>query len=256
MNVPSSGLKRIKRQIRRALLHARLPKGPVEEFYSGASLMHPQWSVPSAWYEHAPFAFWLVATQRPRTVVELGAHAGFSYLCFCQMIESLGYDARAYAVDTWQGDDHAGFYGADILRNLRAYHDPRYGGFSTLIQATFDEALLRFADGTIDLLHIDGRHYYDDVKHDFEAWQPKLSPRAIVLFHDTQVRERDFGVHRFWSEIAALRPNFEFRHCHGLGVLGYGIPDDPKIADLLALPQDGATATSVRELYRRLGKVC
>jgi hypothetical protein len=44
-----------------------------------------------------------------------------------------------------------------------------------LIRSTFDDALGYFADGSLDLLHIDGRHLNNDVAHDFETWLPKLT---------------------------------------------------------------------------------
>ncbi len=34
--------------------------------------------VPSAWYGHVPFGYWLLGQARPRVVVELGTHAGVS----------------------------------------------------------------------------------------------------------------------------------------------------------------------------------
>src|SRR6266581_7695039 len=77
----------------------------------------------SAWFEHAPFAFWLIDTLRPKVVVELGTHLGFSYFCFCQQVQKSNLPTRCFAVDTWRGDAHAGFYGEDVFTTVRSYHD-------------------------------------------------------------------------------------------------------------------------------------
>ncbi len=188
--------------------------------------------VTSAWYGHIPFASWIVHAVRPDLLVELGTHAGVSYSAFCDAVIREHLPTRCVAVDTWMGDEHAGTYGEEIFSDLKSFHDVRYAEFSTLRRATFDEALADFADGSIDLLHIDGRHFYDDVRHDFETWLPKLSDRAVVLFHDTQVRERDFGVWRLWAELSANFPHFEFVHAHGLGVLAVGSRVPPLVASL------------------------
>jgi hypothetical protein len=188
-----------------------------------AALVAPRYLSPvSAWVEHIPFAFALVDMLRPQQVVELGTHMGDSYCAFCQAVETLGLQASLTAVDTWTGDPQAGGYARNILEGLRAYHDPRYGRFSRLLQSTFDEAAGQFADGSIDLLHIDGLHTYEAVRHDFETWMPKVSTRGVVLFHDTQVRKGDFGVYRLWEELAARHRSFEFTHGYGLGVLAVG----------------------------------
>lgn len=39
-------------------------------------------------------------------------------------------------------------------------------------------------DNTIDLLHIDGSHLYEDVKIDFELFYPKVKKGGIILMHD------------------------------------------------------------------------
>ena len=181
----------------------------------------PDHLVKSAWLEHAPFAFWIIEATSPRVFVELGTHLGFSYFAVCQTVERLGLDTRAFALDTWEGDDHAGFYSEEVFDGVRGTNE-RYRGFSTLLRGYFNESLDLIEDGTIDLLHIDGRHGYEDVREDFFSWVPKLSDRAVVLFHDIAERANGFGVWRFWSEISSKYPSFAFDHEHGLGVLGVG----------------------------------
>ena len=177
---------------------------------------------PSTWTAHIPFAMFLTSILKPKIFVELGTYYGSSYCAFCQAVKELKIDTRCYAIDTWEGDSQSGFYGQDILDDLKGHHDPLYGDFSRLIQSTFDEASGHFTDKSIDLLHIDGFHTYEAVKKDFETWLPKLSEQGVVLFHDINVRERDFGVWRFWEEVRLKYPHFEFAHSHGLGVLSVG----------------------------------
>jgi O-antigen biosynthesis protein len=215
-------------------------------------LMRPVRSSPSAWAEHVPFAFSVVEMLRPRTVVELGVYAGVSYCALCQAIDHFGLASQAYGVDTWQGDPHSGFNGPEVLQDLRAHHDPRYGRFSRLIPATFDEALEHFADGSIDLLHIDGYHTYEAVRRDFESWLPKMSAAGVMLFHDVNVHERGFGVWRLWGELKGRYRSFEFTHQHGLGVLAVG-PNCPEaLAPLLEAGE--AEAARIRDYYFQLGQ--
>ncbi len=195
---------------------------------------------PGPWVGHIPFAYWLVKALRPDCFVELGTHSGNSYFAFCQAINVFCPGARAYAVDTWQGDEHAGHYGEDVYADVAAFNTTQFVQFSTLIRTTFDDARKYFPDSTpdsgIDLLHIDGLHSYEAVKHDFETWRSALSPRGVVLFHDTNVRERGFGVWRLWEELRTQYPAFSFDHSNGLGMLGLGTNQAPALRSLFALP--------------------
>jgi len=174
----------------------------------------------SGWLGHLPFAGWLIREVKPKILVELGTHYGHSYFAFCQSVVEAGVSTKCYAVDTWQGDEHAGRYSDEIFEKVNAHHQDHYAGFSRLLRMTFDDAASYFADGSVDLLHIDGLHTYEAVRHDFETWLPKLAPGAVVLFHDTNVRERNFGVWKLWEELQKHYPNnLEFVHSHGLGVL-------------------------------------
>jgi len=226
----------------------------INQCISGASFWTPTHVLgSSAWHEHAPFAFWLTEAIEPRTFVELGTHTGFSYLAFCQAVQRLGLPTSCYAIDTWVGDDHAGFYGEEVHATLSATNATYYAAFSRLLRTLFDDALPYFHDRSIDLLHIDGRHAYEDVLHDFETWRPKLSERAVVLFHDTNVRERGFGVWRLWEELAAEHPSFDFLHGHGLGVLAPGRTVPEGLRALLGA--DPEARSTIRNVYARLGAV-
>lgn len=205
----------------------------------------------SSWHAHIPFAHAVVELLRPSVVVELGVHKGDSYLSFVRALERFGIPGRAFGIDSWEGDPHAGAYDGDaVLAELRARHH-RHEHISRLIRRRFDEAVDEFAPGSIDLLHIDGLHTYEAVRADFECWAGRLSNRAVVLFHDTMVTRADFGVHRYWPEISAGRPSYNFSHGHGLGVLCVGPNVPPAFLQLLdVLGADGPEA----KLFEALGE--
>ena len=207
--------------------------------------------VESAWLGHGPFASWIISEVRPRVLAELGTHNGFSYFAFCEAVQRLGVDTKCFAVDTWVGDDHAGFYGEDVYTLVNRVNGERYSSFSTLLRGYFDDHVNSFDDGTIDLLHIDGRHGYDDVKHDFESWLPKVSNRGVVLFHDIAVLDRGFGVYKFWAELTATYPSFHFDHSSGLGVLAVGRDIPESIAALVNVTDEEGDA--IRAFYANRG---
>jgi hypothetical protein len=206
----------------------------------------------SAWHGHVPFACWLVGAARPVTLVELGTHHGGSYSAFCEAVLRHGLPTRCFAVDTWQGDEHAGRYGEHVFAELKRFHDERYAGFSTLVRATFDEAAATFAPGSVDLLHIDGLHTYAAVKHDFDTWLPKMSARGIMLFHDIAVHRDGFEVGRLWDELRQRYPSFSFAHCYGLGVLAVGAEVPLPVAELCRF--DTEMADTVCQRFARLGE--
>ena len=204
-----------------------------------------------SWHTHIPFAFFAVEQLRPNVLVELGTWKGDSYCALAQAVAALGLPTRCFAVDTWAGDAHTGPYNGATLDDLKRHHDPHYGAFSSLLQMTFDDALGRFADGSVDLLHIDGCHHYEAVSHDFNTWLPKLSPRGVVLFHDTAEHTDEFGVWRLWEELSAQYPGFAFRHGHGLGALAVGPEVDKRFVSFL---EQASGSPVISELFRNLGE--
>lgn len=198
-------------------------------FKSSALRMFPDYLTDSfEWQGHIPFAFWLVSELKPRRIVELGTYKGDSYLAFCQAVNAFDVQCECNAIDTWEGDAHVGGYGNEVFDSLRAYHDSRYGSFSRLHRMLFQQAVETFSDSSIDILHIDGLHTYEAVRADFELWVSKVSPQGIVLFHDSAVKERGFGVWKLWEELSGEYLSLHFPHSNGLGVLALG--DNPPAA--------------------------
>lgn len=221
-----------------------------------AAFAAPDWLAPSAWIEHVPFAFWVAETLRPEIFVELGTHHGTSYFAFCQELRRQGRPVRAHAVDTWKGDEHAGFYGEEIWVAVNRHNRAAFADFSTLHRETFATALGRFTDGSVDLLHIDGLHSFEAVSADFDSWLPKMSPRGVVVLHDSQVRERGFGVYRLVADLRSRFPLFEFAHGYGLAVVGTGRDLSPALRALLAAEADPTAKAAIEALFARLGRAC
>ncbi len=211
----------------------------------------PRRIAPSGWIGHIPFGMYLVEILEPGVLVELGTYTGVSYCAFCQAVDLLELDTRCFAVDTWRGDAQSGFYGPEVLGDLRDHHDPLYSSFSRLLHSRFDDALQEFGEGTIDLLHIDGYHSYQAIRKDWENWLPKLSDKGVVLLHDTRVQDEGFGVWKLWEELKEGYPYFELPHEHGLGLLAVGECYPPALDDLIS-PSDH-TKGRIQGYFEHLG---
>lgn len=216
---------------------------------SASRVVEPLW-----WVGHIPFVMWLIENTKPQTLVELGTHTGNSYFSMCQSVKKNALPTRCYAIDTWQGDLHQGSYEDDVYQSVKQYNDSHYSEFSDLLRMTFDEALPKFSEGTVDLLHIDGLHTYEAVRHDFETWLPKLSDRAVVLFHDTSVRKLDFGVWRLWEELSVKYPHIHFDYSQGLGVLFVGEKQPSVINDVISYWATPEGRGLMHQLFARLGQ--
>lgn len=172
------------------------------------------------WSGHKAFAYDLVRNTKPNTIVELGTYKGTSFFSFCQAIKDQKSDAKIFAIDTWKGDLHMGKFDNSIFENVKKISEACFSDLNyTLIRDLFDNATSRFNDKSIDLLHIDGMHTYDAVKHDFETWFGKVSDNGIVLFHDIAVLKENFGVYKFWEEIRSKHLTIDLNHSFGLGIL-------------------------------------
>ena len=111
-----------------------------------------------------------------------------------------GLGSLCYAVDHWPGDEHTGRYGEEVFEDEKQYNDRYYKRSSYLLRTGFDDAVSRFGDSSIGLLHIDGLHTYEAVSHDFRTWLPKVKPGGSVLLQGICPKYPGFGVWRRWDD--------------------------------------------------------
>jgi hypothetical protein len=210
--------------------------------------------VQSAWQEHTPFAMWVVEKLHPKLLVELGTHNGMSYLSMCQMVDYLGLPTKCISIDHWLGDKHAQFYSEKVFDDFQALNS-KYSEFSSILRMDFEQGLLEIKDDTIELLSIDGFHTYEAVTKDFQNAFPKLNKeKCIILFHDINEYQLDFGVHRFWREIKSQYSNFEFHHEHGLGVLVMGDKIPTEISEFMKYSQIDINNYFLQTYFENLGQ--
>lgn len=176
------------------------------------------------WSGHRNFVYDLVSAFEPAVIAELGSHYGCSAFTFAQAVKDRGLDTAMYFVDTWEGDDFTKKYDNDVYTVFLKTVNEFYSDINiNMLRMTFDEAVGKFEDGSVDLLHIDGSHYYDDVKRDFESWLPKVSENGIIMLHDVSsdiVLGDEMGSHKFWLELKKeYKYTFEFDFSWGLGLI-------------------------------------
>ena len=209
----------------------------------------------TSWGGHIPFMFCLMDYMRPRTYLELGTHYGASFFAVCQAIRDFEIDCSPTTVDLWLGDEHAGKYDEDVYKSFQRILEDRYAGLGHVLRKDFTEAAVDFGDHTLDLVHIDGLHTYEAVKNDYETWLPKVSENGVILFHDTNVRERGFGVWKFWDEIKDNYASFNFTHTHGLGIIALGSESsNPVISLLQIINVSEASKRSFDNFFRLAGE--
>ena len=221
-----------------------------------AMFWRPSYLAASSCLEHIPFAFWIIEASQPKVFVELGADYGASYFAHCQAVDKLGLDTQCYAIDTWMSGDATAGQENGAFEKVNAYNESQYSGFSHLLRSNFDDAARNFADGTIDLLHINGLHTSGFALRDFEIWLPKLSEHGIVLLHGTNSRERNFGTFKLFEQLQTRYPTFEFSFGQGLGLIAAGNEQNEMIQLLLDAHKNERAKQAIHEVFFRLGRAC
>ncbi len=185
-------------------------------------------SVLSAWSGHYDFAQWLVKEMNPKTIVDLGVDYGYSTYSFA--VQNVG---EVFGIDNFNGEEQTG------VRDTESFVRNKIKELNLtnvrIFKADFNE-IASVWGRSIDILHIDGYHSYEAVKNDYITWSKFVSLNGVILFHDTQVKDRGFGVYRFFDEIN--HPKVNFKQSFGLGVVSRNAVLIQKIKELFSQQLD------------------
>ena len=130
----------------------------------------------------------------PKTIVEIGSWVGVST---CYIAAGLASNSKAhiFGVDTFKGttiNEVASVAWNKSVSNMggttlnRFIENVKLTGFEKKISPIVSESHIAAKKwkNEIDFLFIDGDHFYESVKKDFDAWFPYLSSDGVLAFHD------------------------------------------------------------------------
>jgi hypothetical protein len=145
------------------------------------------------WFDFAGVYDEMVARARTGAVfVEIGAYLGRSTAYLASRIQQSGKRIRLVVVDLWDGwfyndfRQHSPMPEAEgayyrFLANMRAC---RVENVLYPIKLPSAQAATLFDDDSVDFVWLDGDHGYEGVRHDLEAWFPRIRPGGFLGGHD------------------------------------------------------------------------
>jgi glycosyltransferase involved in cell wall biosynthesis len=128
------------------------------------------------------------------TFVEVGSWMGRSTCYMGEQIKKSSKNIKFYAVDTWEGSEEISH--KETIKRLKDKNLSLFDVFNHHLQlcdvqnqviplkTTSLEATQQFEDNSIDFLHIDASHDYENVIADIIAWYPKVKPGGFITGDD------------------------------------------------------------------------
>jgi predicted O-methyltransferase YrrM len=155
-------------------------------------------------FEKASKFYNFIIEEKPNICVEIGVFGGSSLIPQAIALKENG-SGTIFGIDPWSTDaalecmideDNKKWWGQldleDIYKhcqnNVNKYELQNY---CTLIKDKAENAVTRFADESIDLLHIDGNHSEDLSYKDAVLYLPKVKSGGYIFFDDIYWTEGD-----------------------------------------------------------------
>jgi hypothetical protein len=153
------------------------------------------WVDIEGWFEYPSFyKMCFNAVPDNGIMVEVGSWMGRSTSCMGELIKNSNKNVKFYAVDTFEGDtfDEQKRIVAELKEQDSSLFDVFKSNlekcgvseFVIPIQSTSLNAANQFEDNSLDFVHIDASHLYEDAIQDIRAWYPKVKPGGLITGDD------------------------------------------------------------------------
>ena len=189
-------------------------------------LPYKTWRDISGFFEYPSFYdMCMEQIQDNSTMVEVGSWIGRSSAYVASLIKASGKNIKFYCVDTWEGSEEH----VEIINNLKSQGDTLLKVFLTNIRdcelqdyvnpikMESIEAAKTFEDESIDFIHIDAAHDYENVLADIKAWYSKVKPGGLITGDDYGWE----GVNRAVNEFFGIENIVYYEHDNRNGAVWY-----------------------------------
>jgi hypothetical protein len=150
---------------------------------------------------HTLFLYNLVSQTNAHLVVEIGLGAGDSTTIFLLATHRTG--GKVISIDIQQQPlAEKKIDGLEMRDRWEFIHQP-----SEVAAQTWP------VERKIDILLIDGKHSYNQVKLEYRLYRPLMQKNGYILFHDSETIQ---GVRKFTQELARQEGGIQFPYCNGL----------------------------------------
>lgn len=149
------------------------------------------------WEAKAQTMYECAVREGARVMVEVGVYGGRSLVPLIMAARETG--GYVWGVDAWSngvattipyGEANNRFWAEDDLGRVKSklfgfLGEHQLGGWVGLVEASSLAALPLFADGSVDLLHVDAAHSVLDEARDVASWLMKLRKGGVLIIDDT-----------------------------------------------------------------------
>lgn len=126
--------------------------------------------------------YWLIRAGKHKNIVEIGTHKGMSTLYMAHALYDEGIDGKVITMDPIEWDQRKTFRS---FPELQPFIDFRMIKGEDLV-----------VDDKVDFLFVDGYHEAEWVTREFTHFEPYLSEKAVVVFHDAAGDNSGVGVNK------------------------------------------------------------